>query len=170
MRSRTFPGRFPPFVRLCRRCTGFTLIEVLVALAVFLVAASGLIYAVFNTQLGLLALQRETEQIDDLRFVRNLVLQEPDLRVFERGGEVTTLDRGVARWEAEVEETSLLHLFRVMLQIEFEPPLGETERFISEETLYVLRPTWTEPADATELLQDAREKIEANRRKGGWGR
>lgn len=146
------------------------MVEVLVALAVFLVAASGLIYATFNTQLGLLALQRETEQIDDLRFVRNLVLQEPDLKTFEQGGEITTLDRGVARWEAEVEETTLLHLFRVTLQIEFEPPLGETEPFISRETLYLLRPTWTEPADATELLQDARDKIETTRRKGDWGR
>ncbi len=142
---------------------GFTLIEVLVALAVFLLAAGGLIYAAFNTQLGLLALQQETEQVDDIRFVRNQILQQPDLREFERGGDITTLDRGVARWEATVHPTETLHLFRVELRVEFSPPLGETERKLYEETLHVLRPTWSEPADATVLLQDARERIERSR-------
>lgn len=151
-----------------RRRNGFTLVEVLVALAVFLLASGALLQATFNSLLGLQSLQRETEQLDDRRFVRNQILQEPDLDTFEEGGEITTLDRGEVRWEAEVEETETLHLFKVHLTMEFEPLEGGYEPVVLEETLYLLRPTWSEPGDATELLEDARERIERNRRSRDW--
>lgn len=156
------PGKFATYR------DGFTLVEVLVAIALFAIASAVLYESAMNGLLTLKALQRETEQFDDLRFVRNQILQEPDLDKFEEGGEVETLDSGTVRWEAIVEPTETLHLFRVDLTIEFPAEKGSIEPRIVQETLHVLRPTWSDPADATELLEDAREKVTNERADIDW--
>jgi prepilin-type N-terminal cleavage/methylation domain-containing protein len=146
----------------------FTLVEVLVAIALFAIISAVLYESAMNGLLALDALQRETEQFDDLRFVRSQILQEADLDEFEEGGEVETLDSGTVRWEAIVEPTATLHLFRVELFMEFPGEEGSFEPRIVNETLHLLRPTWSEPADATELLEDARERITDGRNATDW--
>lgn len=146
----------------------FTLIEVLVSIAIFAVASTVLYQTALNALLGLESLKREVEHFEDLRFVRNQVLQESDLDTFERGGEITTLDSGLVRWTALVEPTLTLHLFRVELTLEFQPERGTIEARQHREVLFVLRPTWSEPADATELLEDFRDQLQRSRGVVDW--
>jgi len=143
---------------------GFTLIEVIVAIALagagFLVlseAFANALRALDNNQL-------EADRQGELRFVRNQILLEPDRDEFEQGGEVTTLAIGEVQWEAEVEETEVPSLFRAQLQLSYVDPITE-EEVITTETLRLLRPTWVDPVENSILLEEFRERIE-NRRLG----
>jgi len=144
--------------------SGFTLIEVIVAIALagagFLVlseAFANALRALDNNQL-------EADRQGELRFVRNQILLEPDRDEFEQGGEVTTLAIGEVQWEAEVEETEVPSLFRAQLQLSYVDPITE-EEVITTETLRLLRPTWVDPVENSILLEEFRERIE-NRRLG----
>lgn len=143
----------------------FSLIEVLIAVAIFFIAVVALSFAFSNTLQSLATLEREYDFDTDLRFVRSIVIQEPDLDTFEEGGEVETLGQGMAVWNAFVEPTSVTDLFRVELTIEMSP-LEAPEAVVHEEILYLLRPTWSDPVDRSALLADATQKLRDQR----WGR
>jgi prepilin-type N-terminal cleavage/methylation domain-containing protein len=146
----------------CR--TGFMLIEVLVALAIFGLSAVYLVDGAFvaSRTIRLMKDARELEQ--DLLWVRSQVLAEPSYEKFEEGGELTALSMGEIEWEAEVEMTEVLDLYRVKLILQYdgnddfniEPGERVTE-------MLLLRPTWGKHADfSTErnrLLEDKRDKV-----------
>jgi len=145
---------------------GFSLIEVLVAIAIWGVAVTVLLQAFVNTLTVLDHLETDSSRDLDLKFIRNNILQEADLDTFEEGGEITTLNMGTAHWEAEVEPTSIPNLFEVLLTIEFEGT--DVEIPTIEETIYVLRPTWSDPLDKADIKEDIQKKIEAQRRSNFW--
>ena len=144
--------------------TGFMLIEVLVALAIFGLSAVYLVDGAFvaSRTIRLMKDARELEQ--DLLWVRSQVLAEPSYEKFEEGGELTALSMGEVEWETEVEMTEVLDLYRVKLILQYdgnedfniEPGERVTEMFL-------LRPTWGKHADfSTErnrLLEDKRDKV-----------
>lgn len=146
---------------------GFSLIEVLIALAIFALVAAVFSQAFFNTLLALDNQAAMSANVDDLRFVRSQIILEPDLDTFEDGGEINTLDAGEARWEAEVEPTEVPHLFRVLLTIEF-AGTDEIEPWEHEEQLYLLRPTWSDPTETDEIQQKMQERIEDHRNLWDW--
>ncbi len=137
------------------------------ALAVFAFAMVLISQTFFNILTALQRHEDRKQNLDDLRFVRSQVILEADLDVFEDGGEIETLDAGVARWTARVEPTDLPHLFEVLLTIEFDgsetsPPWNHEER------LQLLRPTWSEPTESSERMADIRTRIEENRNFWDW--
>ena len=146
-----------------RRVTAFTLVEVLIAVAIFGMAASVLMSAFVNALLS----RESAAQYDllnaDIRAVRMQLLLEPNLEDAEDGNEYKTFHSGEASWEAQVEPTDVVDLFQVGLSIRFsEPPEGLVADY--SETLYLLRPTWSESDERSELLQDKREALEDIRR------
>jgi|TARA_B110000438_G_C15786202_1_gene638537 prepilin-type N-terminal cleavage/methylation domain-containing protein len=146
---------------------GFTLIELLIALLVFSVVVVAYSEAFSNT---LRALERKatvTATNDALRFVRSQIILEPDLDAFEDGDEIETLDVGNARWEADVEPTEIPHLFQVALTIEFDGN-DEIEDWTHEESIYLLRPTWSEIDESDELKSELQEQIEDGRNFADW--
>jgi len=157
---------WPPDAPQWRR-SGFSLLEALIALVIFGLVSAVLSQAFLNTLTALDTQAEIAATVDDLRFVRSQVILEADLETFEDGGEVETLDSGEARWEAEVEITKIPHLFQVFLTIEFEGS-DTIEPWTHEETLYLLRPTWSDPADMDELMADLQEAIEDNRDAWTW--
>ena len=141
---------------------GFSLIEVVVALALFAMASVVLNSSFIN---ALLARERglSNDRLHaDIQAVRLQLLLEPNLEDVEDGGRYETLNSGTANWEASVEPTNLIDLFHVQLQIEFSDPQDD-QAATHTESLYLLRPTWSESDERSELLQDKKDELENSR-------
>ena len=146
-----------------RRVTAFTLVEVLIAVAIFGMAASVLMSAFVNALLSRESSTKYDLLNTDIRAVRMQLLLEPNLEDAEDGDEYETVHSGEAFWEAQIVPTNVVDLFQVILNIRFsEPPAGLVADYT--ETLYLLRPTWSESDERSDLLQDKREALEDTRR------
>jgi len=145
------------------RCAAFSLIEVVVAVAIFAMAATALMSAFVNALLARESAVSNDQLHADIRAVRMQLLLEPDIEAAEDGDEYETLHSGEASWEATIEPTDVVDLFRVQLNIRFsEPPEEQAADHV--ETLYLLRPTWSQSDERSDLLQDKREALEDIRR------
>ena len=156
---RASPNRRPPGA-------GFSLIEVVIAVAIAGLAFIVLTETFFNVLLTLEGLESESDYQKDVRFVRREIIRIAERDELEAGGEITTLDLGEARWEAEVEALDIVDLFKVDLEIEFENPVGE--EILYRETLYLLRPTWSDPIESSAILSEARDRIEDQNLRRDW--
>jgi len=144
---------------------GFTLIEVLLALALFSIAGLVLAAAYVNVLNNLEKVKVDQALEDELALVRAQVLLQPELEEVEAGGDVPTVNYGAARWSAIVTPSErIADLFRVDLEIELEgqgelvPPRTLTQ------TLWLLRPDWSEPADRDNIRAQRRKEIEEAKR------
>jgi prepilin-type N-terminal cleavage/methylation domain-containing protein len=138
--------------------SGFSLIEVVAALALFSMAAVVLSDAFVN---ALLARERGTSndaRNRDIRAVRMQLLLEPDREAAEDGGAYETLGNGTANWRAEIEPTNVIDLFQVQLLIDFQEPQDDQEATYRER-LYLLRPTWSESDERSNLLQEKKDAL-----------
>lgn len=140
----------------------FTLIEVLLALAIFAVAISMLSQSVVNTLTSRNVLRSHKNVDVDIRFVRRHVLSITDRDDVESGDTLTTLSSGTANWEAEIEETNLVDVFKLILSITLTDP-DTREEDIHIQELYLLRPTWSESSDRDILLEDKKQSVLQNR-------
>lgn len=143
----------------------FTLLEVLLALALFSVAGLVLAAAYTNVLNNVEKVKLDQALEDELALVRAQVLLQPELEEVERGGDLPTLNYGAARWRATVTPSErIADLFRVDLEIELEGR-GEspTPRTIGQ-TLWVLRPDWSEPTERDNLRAERRKEIEEAKR------
>ena len=142
--------------------SGFSLIEVVIALALFAMAAVVLTDTFVN---ALLARERSVGNDAynrDIRAVRMQLLLEADRETAEDGGAYETLANGTANWEARIEPTNVVDLFQVDLRMEFQKPQDDQEASY-EETLYLLRPTWSETDERSNLLQEKKDAIDSIR-------
>ena len=98
----------------------------------------------------------------DIQAVRMQLLLEPNREDAEEGDTYETLSNGPARWEAEIEPTNVVDLFQVQLRIEFQKPQDDQEASY-QETLYLLRPTWSESDERSDLLQEKKDALLDNR-------
>lgn len=137
---------------------GFSLIEVVIAIAIAGAAFLVLTETFFNILLTLESLESQSDYQKDVRFVRSQVIQIADREELEDGGEITTLNLGEAEWWAEVEETDIVDLFKLDLEIAFDNPDGDPIEWA--ETLYLLRPTWGDSFERGSLLDEVRRRIE----------
>lgn len=146
----------------------FTLIEVVIAIAIAGIAFTVLTQTFVNVLETLDSLESQSDREQHIRFVRSQVIATPDLDDFEQGDTIETLDFGTATWSATVEPTRIVDLFRARLTIEFANPDGEP--FTFEETLLLLRPTWSsaDPIASSALLSEARTEIENAAMNRNW--
>lgn len=149
------------------RTAAFSLIETVIAVAIAGIAFFVLTETFFNVLLTLEDLETKADNQKDLRFVRSQVIRIADRDEVEEGGTITTLGLGEADWDAEIEETETVDLFRLFLEIEFENPDGE-EPIRHAETLTLLRPTWSDAIERSSLLEDVRRDIEDEQRRRDW--
>lgn len=146
-----------------RRRRGFTLVEVLVALAIFALAAVALGGAYVNL-IRLHAALRETDVSgDDLQWARVALLAEPDLATAERGGDVVLPDGRNARWSATITPTAVSDLFDVVLELDAPPAGGSGTMVKNTCALRLLRPTWSTEADRKRLRDAAKQRIARER-------
>ncbi len=136
----------------------FTLVEVLISLAMFAFAAVVLGAAYVNVLLNYHNMQRRTAEKDDIAFARATLLAEPQRERAEEGGELPLADGGRLRWNAEVEETDIADLFRVELIVEISPG-GQAAMRRETQSFLLLRPTWSEPEERERLRAASRERL-----------
>jgi prepilin-type N-terminal cleavage/methylation domain-containing protein len=138
--------------------SGFSLIEVVVALALFAMAAVVLSDTFVNALLAREKGVSNDTRNRDVRAVRMQLLLEPNREEAEEGGTYETLDNGSANWRAEIEPTNVVDLFQVQLLIDFQEPQDDQEASY-QETLYLLRPTWSESDERSDLLQEKKSAL-----------
>ena len=148
--------------------SGFTLLEVLLAFALFAVAVVVLASSYLNIITSLEAVKTDRAFEQEVRWVREQALQEADRKELEKGGELTTPENGAVRWQAEVFPSVVPDLFSVELHVELAgEKAGKQETREHTERLTVLRPSWSDPVERGKLLEDAKQRIEEDRRRRG---
>jgi general secretion pathway protein I len=134
-------------------------VEVLVALAIFVMMAIALGGTYINILNAYEIAARAVTRDEDVRFARVALLTEAELEVAERGAEFDGGNGRRVSWKAVVEPTATTDLFQVTFICEISgPDLPKPE--IREERFRVLRPTWSKPADRDKLRADAKTRID----------
>jgi len=135
--------------------SAFTLVEVLVALAILAIAAIVLGAAYANTLSAHAAVAQRASGGSAMDFLRDTVLNEPERETVEKGGDMSLPDDRRLRWEAKVEEAAVPDLFKVTLTTRTSGGVMKGEEEASE-TLMVLRPTWSDAQRREQLRSDWR--------------
>lgn len=136
----------------------FTLLEVLIALSVFALAAVGLGAAYLNVLNTYAIIEQSARQDDEVAFARAALHAEPDREKAEEGGEFTSTDNRRVRWSATIEPTNVADLFSVTFTCEVDDP-ERPEPQVTKETYRLLRPTWSEGDEREKLRTEARDRI-----------
>lgn len=141
-----------------RACRGFTLIEVLVSLAIFALGAVTLSLAYLNVLGSYRALGSEQQAEEDWKLLRAVVLTEAELPKVEEGGRIELSGGRQLTWKAQVEPTDVADLFRLTLEADV-PASGDIAAWQRTQRLHVLRPTWSDPAEREQLREKTRQRI-----------
>lgn len=139
----------------------FSLLEVVVAVAIFATTVSVLLAAVGNVYAAQSALSRLDERHEDrLEILRTLLTDsENDADKLENGGDFRTPDGKCVRWRASAEETPQAGLFRVVVEIEWSDN-SRPETF----PLFVFRPDWKAQFGGQDvLIENLREAFPPDR-------
>lgn len=140
------------------RSRAFTLVEVLVSLVIFALAAVVLGSAYTNILLSYEAVSRGVQIGEDFAFARQLVLTQPDREKLEQGGEFETARGQRARWSVEIASTNVADLFEVAFTCEISETTREPDKVVQR--FRVLRPTWSiDAAERSKLKEDAKTRI-----------
>ena len=155
------PGNASAALR-CRPATphhAFTLVEVLVALVIFAMAAVVLGSSYLNVLISYETVSRGVQVNEDFAFARELVLREPDRKKLEQGGEFETVNGRRANWSVEITSTTVPNVFTVTFTCETSDP-GRTEPQKLTQQFTVLRPTWViDTAERDQLKADIKTRI-----------
>lgn len=149
---------------------GFTLLEVLIALAIFALAAVVLGATYVNVLNAYNVVNRGDTREEEIRFARAQLMAEPERTKAEEGGDFESPAGARVVWRAEIEPSSIADVFRVTFTCEVSEtnPAGNTTTPPSRpvtETFMLLRPTWSDGLDMTQLRENAKERIIELRRK-----
>jgi len=137
---------------------GFTLIEVLVSLAIFALAAVVLSVAYLNIIGSYRGLGERQQSEEDWKWLRSVVLVEPDREIVEQGGRLSLPDGRQVTWTAKIESAGVADLFRLTLEAE-SAGTGGREGWNRREAVQLLRPAWSDPAERDRLRDQTRQRI-----------
>jgi general secretion pathway protein I len=132
---------------------GFTLLEVLIAMAIFAMGAIVLIASYINVLNSYHAASQGLQGDPELAFCRNELMQIPDLTTAQTGDEYDSPDLPPThvKWTATITPTTGMDVFNVVMTVT-ETPAGQETKTITD-TFTILRPTWSDPTDKTALRQ-----------------
>lgn len=146
---------------------GFTIAELLVALAIFSLAAVVLGRTVVDSLQSLERGSRDPYH-EVMRAVRQEIRSLPSREALEAGGEMqvpflVATERGLetevarVRWEAEIAPTPVLNVFAVELTVFVEG--GEQSSVRREKTLYIYQSRWVDPEEQRAILEAKEEEF-----------
>jgi prepilin-type N-terminal cleavage/methylation domain-containing protein len=142
--------------------SAFTLIEVVLASAIFATALVVLTGAFTNALTAMHNMHRDAGDEVIFRYVSSLVTTVPDLDNFKEGEELDLPDDAKVSWTAVVEQTAVADLFKVELTITLRKA-GADEPLVRVEHLYLLRPTWSDSDDRDKIISDAKTALNTER-------
>jgi hypothetical protein len=143
-----------------RRGAAFSLLEVLVALAIFAMAFVVLLSAYVNILGSYNGIARSREADEDVKFSRAALLAEPDILKAQAGDEFDSTNGRHVKWTATIDpDTTMPDLFTVNFECDVtESGAPEPEKIM--QTFEALRPTWsTDPTARAKLMQDVKDRI-----------
>jgi len=141
---------------------GFTLIEVLISLAIFALASVVLAAAYLNVLGSYQAVARRQQGEENWKLVRAAVLSEPERTKLEEGGRLPLADGSNLRWTVKIEDTAVADLFAVTVRAAPEFATG-TENREREQTLMLLRPGWSDPVERGKLRAATQQRLSQQR-------
>ena len=144
------------YIRLKPR--GFTLIEVLISLAIFALASVVLAAAYLNVLGSYQAVARRQQGEEEWKLVRAVVLSEADRKKVEEGGRLQLADSSTLNWTATIESTAVADLFAVTVRSE-QAAATANENRVREQKIFLLRPKWSDPAERDKLRAESRERL-----------
>lgn len=149
----------PPSTRRGRLSRGFTILEVLVSLAIFAMAAVVLASAYLNILNGYQIAARSIDTDPDVTFARSIILTEPDRTKLEQGGQFDTAEGHHVTWSVDIASTNEADLFTVTFTCEVSDPSQRGSQK-TVQTFTVLRPTWSvDTSERDQLRSDAKQRI-----------
>ena len=137
---------------------GFTLVEVLISLAIFAMAAIALAVAYLNVLGGYQSVAKRQESEEEWKLVRAIVLSEADREKVEAGGQIQLPDNSNIHWKATIESTEVADLFAVTVRAEPEITSGNETR-AREQRILLLRPRWSDPVERNRLRAASQERL-----------
>jgi prepilin-type N-terminal cleavage/methylation domain-containing protein len=143
---------------------GFTIIEVLVALAIFGFFAVVLVASYLNVLNAYQAVAENPRRDLDVRFARNALLAEADFETAQKGDQFDGASGRHVTWSAVIEPTLTANLFQVTFTCQLDAgPNPEDKEETVVEIFRILRPTWANTSgfspDAATLRSEARDRI-----------
>ena len=105
------------------------------------------------------AVSRGNTRDEDVAFARAQLLAQPDRAKVEAGAEFDAVENRRVRWSATIASTAMPDLFTVTFVCEVTDATkgGEPEK--TTQTFTVLRPTWSDATEKTQLRQAVRDRI-----------
>ena len=146
---------------------GFSLIEVLLSLALLGIGVGVLAQALVNAITAVGSLESYDSLYHDVEFVARQAMIVGNRQEFEDGGDVPLPNNNTAQWSAEIEETETLDLIKVDLTVEL-PESDTYPEFNNTFTIYIYRKSWMEPIDREILVNEKKENREAARFRRQW--
>ncbi|WP_404425203.1 prepilin-type N-terminal cleavage/methylation domain-containing protein [Nibricoccus sp. IMCC34717] len=135
----------------------FTLLEVLLALAVFALFATVIAGGYLNVLRAYQAADNDGLEESRLRFARIEFLNTKTRDDAENGGDFTDGDVRIA-WKAEIEPTAVPDVFRAVFSCRQELP-GRPKPIVSTEVLWLRRPAWSRPDERGPVELRFREAV-----------
>jgi len=146
---------------------GFSLVETLIAIMIFILTI-GVLAQSLSIALNAIANMEITEGREhDYAFVRDQVLTISDTQSLSLGGDVPTPSAGQGHWDAETETTETPDLFQVTLNITLAGDNG-VQPESSNQTVFLLRPQWSETDQRASLLSDIHDNLSRIRTQQTW--
>lgn len=149
------PGRSRPAVG--PGVGGFTLLEVLVSLTIFVLAAIVLGSAYLNIIQSYDRVMRGAQDDENIRFARSFLLAQAEREEVEKGGDFEVDDARVT-WRGVIEPTNVADLFDVAFICEITSP-AQPRPVQVEQRFRLLRPTWSDSLERQTLRDEARDRI-----------
>ncbi len=128
------------------------------SLAIFALAAVVMGATYVNALNAYEAASRQNGYEQDLRFVRTAVLTDADRDKVEEGGDLDLGDNKRAHWDADITPTNTADLFSVTWTCTITDP-KHPQPYKVTQTFLLLRPTWSDPVERSQLMQQAKDEI-----------
>lgn len=142
---------------LRRMHRGFTLLEVLVALALFAAVAAVVAQTAVNVMQSRIALATSRQNDGAItRWVIDMILRAETRDELEDGNSLSLPDGSVVEWTAELYPMEMVDVFALNLELEWRDPRGR--RSINTVSTILHRPGWMTPQEREPVLRERSDK------------